>query len=223
MRTKRQKAFELACTNSSLTSFDQLKMKKEDWDACFKMDLSGNRIRDFTDLPEMPKLTQLNLNDNPVVSFEGCRELPRLYWISLRNTPISRNVHFKLMCLIAFGNQLATINEEKVSNGLRTRANALRSRMLPLLQQGKVIAALNPLKWVDTRETVTNEVSNVKEKTEKQKLSVAAICERYLESDIQLPNDVLQQALQEIDEIRNTYGGSDFFEYEEEEANESDY
>ena len=223
-RQKPPKTFTIASPSAGIESFSDLTLQEEDYERCFKIDLSCNLIEDFSGLPELPKLTQLNLDDNPIQSFKGCMVLPKLHWISLKNAPISRSVHLKLMCVIAFGSQVATVNNEKVPNVVRERADALRKKALPLLQQGKVITSLKPLKCVSTREEDELRESQRDERTEKQIVSVATICERICDGgDIRIPPEIVQQTVQELDKLRDMYADSDFGYEEEEEEAAADY
>lgn len=132
-----------------IKSFEDVKIKSN----CSAIDLSANRIQNFTGLFSLSLLSQLNLDGNPLKSFEGCPDLPRLKWISMKNSPLSRNMYFKLMCVVAFGNQLTTINNEKVQDCYKKQANALRNLLLPELRAGRLITNLKPLRMIDTNES----------------------------------------------------------------------
>jgi hypothetical protein len=113
------------------------------------LDLTGNLITDFVGLPPLRHLTQLILDGNRVHSFKGCCRLPNLLWLSLRGNPITRSVHFKLMCLIAFGDQLISVNAEKIPEQFKIGAKDLNAALFPELVAGKVISRLRPLTLID--------------------------------------------------------------------------
>jgi hypothetical protein len=113
------------------------------------INLSCNTLTNFVGLTPFSRLTQLILDNNPIRSFHGCRILRKLGWLSLRNTPISVNIHFKLMCLVAFGTSLISINSESVPDQLKHDALELRDALFPHLQDGKVISRLRPLSLLD--------------------------------------------------------------------------
>jgi hypothetical protein len=119
-----------------------------DRDSVF-INLSSNILTNFVGLTLFDHLTQLILDSNPIRSFQGCLALPKLGWLSLRNTPISRNINFKLMCLVAFGPSLISINNDKVPQQLKDDASELQDALFPHLQAGKVISRLKPLTLLD--------------------------------------------------------------------------
>jgi hypothetical protein len=93
------------------------------------LDLHSNHITSFVGFPQLLSLTQLSLDSNPITSYQGCQLLPSLRWLSLRGTPISRNFDFKLMCLVAFGSQIVSINSETITPALKKRAEVLKSEL----------------------------------------------------------------------------------------------
>jgi hypothetical protein len=131
-----------------LTSFEELTIQSD----CRTIDLSSNRLTSFLGLHQLPSLTHLVVDSNPIVSFQGCQLFPALRWISLRGTPISRNVHCKLMCLVAFGCQIESFNGEKLSQALKKQATLLRAELFCELQKGRVITRLSPLRLLDMAE-----------------------------------------------------------------------
>lgn len=139
----------ISSVQKRIKSFEDVKIKSN----CSAIDLSSNRIQNFTGLSSLPSLSQLNLDGNPIKSFEGCPDLPHLKWVSMKNSPLSRNIYFKLMCVVAFGNQLTTINNEKVQDCYRKQADALRDLLLPELRAGRLITNLKPLRMIDTNES----------------------------------------------------------------------
>ena len=118
---------------------------------CSSIDVSKNHIQNFIGFEghEVQHLAQLNLDSNPIRSFEGCKTCPRLTWLSMRNTPISRNKYFKLMCLIMFGDQLQTINNEQIPKRFKVQAVALRSHLYDELYNGRIVSSLKPLRMLD--------------------------------------------------------------------------
>lgn len=134
---------------NQLTSFANVKIRSN----CSNIDLSQNYLEDFTGIPEsIPDLTVLNLDNNQIRSFFGIpssNPFPKLHWISLKGNPIGNNKFLKIMCLVCFGNQLKTINGEKIRETFRKSADELRPSLLPELLQGRILTSLNPVRLID--------------------------------------------------------------------------
>ena len=134
-------------------SFKQIEIDPETQ----SIDLTDNFIENFIGLPFLKYLTNLNLDDNPIISFEGAIQLPCLKWLSMKNTPLSRNKFFRIICIIAFGPQLSTINNEPVTKSMRQKAEVLKKPLIPYLKKGFVISSLNPLRLSNFRlEAINN-------------------------------------------------------------------
>jgi hypothetical protein len=125
-------------------------------DVCESLDLSGNRLTNFRGLQALPRLTLLVLDDNPIKSFAEVVPLPRLRWLSLKRADICRSIYFRLMCVVAFGNQLTTLNDRQVTPQEKTQAEWLRETLLPELQAGSIIWKLNPLRLINLKENSTS-------------------------------------------------------------------
>ena len=220
-----------------IKSFEDVKIKAN----CSAIDLSSNRIQNFTGLSSLSLLSQLNLDGNPIKSFEGCPNLPHLKWISMKNSPLSRNLYFKLMCIVAFGNQLTTINNEKVQDCYRKQADALRELLLPELRAGRLITNLKPLRMIDTKEScrvapdaeLVSASANVTYTTPHMmtKLmtmqsvpvaadpSVALLCDVLVaKRDLSgIPESVAQQMREKLAQMRSGNEATEIMEIEEEE------
>ncbi|OHS95163.1 hypothetical protein TRFO_10646 [Tritrichomonas foetus] len=183
--------------HQKVDSFEKLNFAKN----CSTIDLSKNRLRNFSGLPSLRLLTHLTINDNPLFSFYGATPQPSLFWVSFKNTPLSKHTHFRLMCLIVFGSKLTFINDEPVSKNLIQKADKLRESVLPELLEGNILISLSPIKFVVPQEkrsctaTFTTIVpgaapSNVEGEDDEQSQvvqppqpSIATICERILEEN----------------------------------------
>ena len=211
--------------HKKIKSFADVKIKPN----CARIDLSRNLIEDFRGLPSLPVLSQLNLDNNPVRSFEGCVNLPKLRWLSMKNTPLTRNIHFKTMCLVAFGGQLATINNEQIPDAFRKQADTLRDSLFPQLQKGMIISSLKPLRLIDMNKSQcvvpeedliqasqkvgwTSPVIKAKNRRMRfryvsMKPSVAALCDELLEQeDIDfMPREVIIKMTKRLQELRSEH------------------
>ena len=172
------------------------------------IELEGNKITSFDGFPnrEFANLHLLNLEGNPIRSFKGAVPLAGLKWISLRFTPLSLCQHLKLMCLIVFGNQIATINNEPVTNQMRATANVLRPMCFEQLQNGMLLHSLNPVKFVSPKHRTRRVHLNPG--------SVAVICENILKGDSSIQRQTTIRFLDRIKLMREKYGipESDRFE-----------
>lgn len=128
-------------------SFKEIRIPED----CGSIDLSKKSIETFTGLPNLKFLTRMNLDSNPLRSFEGSPKLPSLRWLSAKSSPISRNPYFKLMAVIVFGNNITTINNEKVPQKVYQQADAFRDSLYPQLLKGILIANIAPLRFIDTK------------------------------------------------------------------------
>jgi hypothetical protein len=134
-------------THQKISSFQSLTSEFRVSPEVLQLNLSFNRIVNFVGLSSaFTRLTRLHVDDNPIHSFEGCLTLPSLNSLSLRNTPISLYRHFKLMCLVAFGDGLASINGDVIPARHREDAAGVRDAASPQLRTGSVIIRLQPLR-----------------------------------------------------------------------------
>lgn len=135
--------------NKKISSFSDVKIKNN----CLSIDLSLNRLTDFFGIPSnLSCLSTLILDNNQIRSFRGVQSpnsYPKLRYLSMKKNPISRSIYLKVMCLVAFGDQLITINEEKINDKQRETANEMRECLFPELKEGKILANLRPLRIVD--------------------------------------------------------------------------
>lgn len=79
-------------------------------DVALSLDVSDNRIADFTGFQPKITLESLNVDKNPIVSFYGFPEQHMLVHFSAKQTPISELPNFRQLALLAIGSQLETIN-----------------------------------------------------------------------------------------------------------------
>ena len=128
-------------------SFTDLKISE----FCFSIVINGKRLRNFDGLPRLEFLSRLQLDGNPINSFEGAPRLPKLRWLSIKDSPLSKTMHFKLMCSIVFGPSLNTVNDQQISQKIKQQAKALEDEMLPELVAGRLIMSLSPLRMIDAR------------------------------------------------------------------------
>jgi hypothetical protein len=219
--------------NRNITSFEALKISPN----CSSIILDQNCITDFVGLPDLQRLTQLSLDSNQIRSFKGCKLLPSLRWISLKNSPIASNVHFKLMCLIAFGPQLASINAEQIPKSVRLVATTLRDDLFPQLEQGAIISKLKPLRLVDIdTETPTEPDSalvdksigltpyttprdkayakSLRSKPVEPSISLAAICNRFLGTRMEISGLILDDIASKFEALKSEFTEEKYFQEE---------
>ena len=81
------------------------------------LDVSDNRITDFSCFEPKITLETLTVDKNPIVSFRGFPNQQMIIHFSARQTPISELPNFRQLCLLAIGTQLETINGSPVTQG----------------------------------------------------------------------------------------------------------
>ncbi|OHT00777.1 hypothetical protein TRFO_07755 [Tritrichomonas foetus] len=79
------------------------------------LDLTENRIPDFTGFEPKITLETLIVDRNPICSFHGFPSQQMIIHFSAKNTPISELPNFRQLALLAIGSQLETINGVPVS------------------------------------------------------------------------------------------------------------
>lgn len=191
------------------------------------IDLTQNRICDFNGIPSLPVLQELNLDNNPVTSYSGSHRFPKLLYFSAKGAPISRNPYFKLMSLVAFGNQLKIINGEMISAKIRDQAAKIGDKLLPYLLDGKLISNLYPLRLVDPQSQTIIEAedpeiaqtlvktsriqSPISEKSSKKacraqepKPSIALFCEAVNNLD-SLPEELIKDVQSGLEALRSKF------------------
>jgi hypothetical protein len=119
---------------------------------CQSLNLSDNKLSNFEGMRSWPHLAILYLDDNPIKSFAGILPLPRLHWLSLRRADICRSKYFRLMCVVAFGPQLRTLNDRSVTPQEHAQAGFLRESLLPELRAGRIVSKLSPLRLISLKE-----------------------------------------------------------------------
>jgi hypothetical protein len=147
--TASQKSTQIQIVKKKIQSFEDIAPIRQ---SCSSIYLQHNQICDFVGLPDLPRLTRLDLDGNPVHSFEGCRHLPNLRFLSLCGTLLSRSKYLKLMALVAFGDQLIKVNNEPIPMDTRGDAAVLGEALFPLLHDGKILTNLKPLRVADPKE-----------------------------------------------------------------------
>lgn len=201
---------------------------------CSQVDLSKNKISNFEGLTKLDCLTQLQLDYCPIKTFKGAMHLPSLRWLSMKGTPVSRNNYFKLMCIVVFGPQLKTINDEKVPQAVFKQVEALEDSLRPQLLEGRLLSHIKPIRLIDPvddkqitpNEHLLNASINlgyttplVKEITETQlvaqqveqkeaKPTIAVICNELLScSEIRsyVPQSVISEIHTKLQELRSQY------------------
>jgi hypothetical protein len=71
-------------------------------------------------------------------------------WLSLKKAGIDQSRFFQRMRFMVFGSQLTILNDRTVTSLCeRKKANSSCDRLLPELQNGKIITALSPLRFVN--------------------------------------------------------------------------
>lgn len=142
---KKHKFINLDLKSKYITSFSSNRIKLD----ATTINLSNNNIVNFEGMKVYSRMISLNLDNNPIRSFKGCVSQPHMKKISMRRSPITRNPYFKLMCVIAFGSQLNTINDDTIYPDLKTQAEKLAKNLRGYLYEGKVLTNIYPLRLID--------------------------------------------------------------------------
>lgn len=171
-------------------------------DNCSSIDLSKNNLSDLSELRSLPYLRLLNLDDNCIRSFKKIHYQPSLKWISLKHNPITQNKHFKLACLIVYGSQLASINQEIVSDMQREKADLYRDKAKQALFDGFLISSLNPLRFVNIYKR-KRRLSSLSSKP-----SFAITSKRIIDNEYKPSKNSIKRFATVVSQIRNnhTYG-----------------
>ena len=109
------------------------------------LNVSGNPLQSFENLPDLPTLHTLIANNTQIYSLKGALLLPALQELSLQNTPISTEPNFEIMCLSAFGTTIRNLNDCLVSIKNKKVANEIRPKIYPYLTKGYVLDSIKPL------------------------------------------------------------------------------
>lgn len=202
------KVFTVQSEEAGITKFTQIKIPNN----TLIIRLKGNNIRNFADLPRLPQLRSLFLDKNPIDSFAGVRYQPVLKHLSLKFTPLTKNPYFNMLCVIAFGSQLVTINNESVNQHLVNHAEKMKDLIRPKLRKGYLISNLEPLKFYTPVRSTKRRNSNLELPA---RVSVAVLCDYVIafEDDLSfIPNPLIKKVSSKLAEIRQKHPCTDYYD-----------
>jgi hypothetical protein len=172
------------------------------------LDLSDNPLRDFTGLPALPFLKVLRVDNTDIQSFKGALLFPSLETLSIREAPVTRNPHFTLMALLAFGTTVTVLNGRYLSaERIRPALDPeVRRWFLPWLREGYVIVDLQQkLVWQPGAKSQVlldlppDEVARRRHRIEQRRKQIEALKKRKLliERGAEAPAEPAPQAGEE--------------------------
>lgn len=106
------------------------------------LDARRNRLVHFYGLPTLPSLRYFHVDENHITSFLGMSHQPSLEMITLENNPICDHPKFRLLALLACGENLKVINHTPVTTNERRLVQKLGG-------PGGWAARLVSFGWVD--------------------------------------------------------------------------
>ena len=127
-------------SNQNLTDFPPFEVISS-YDS---LDFSNNPISILKNLPILPLVEEIDLSNTNIVSFYGAKKQPSLNSIRLKNTPISNYPGIKVMCIVAFGYWLKTVDDEPITASEQQIAQKIGPRLHPLLESGWILTSLEP-------------------------------------------------------------------------------
>ena len=133
----------------------------------YKLDLSNNRMTNFSGMKTYRSLIQLLADDNPKLSsFKGISNHNQLQHFSCKNTPLGNSANIVLMAVIIFGKSLEFVNGKKVPESMYPKAENLKPHVLKYLLDGWLITNINPIKIIhpETRKRKTIYYDQIKVK-----------------------------------------------------------
>jgi hypothetical protein len=99
------------------------------------------------------------------------------------------------MTLIVFGSQIVSVNDQPISDGLRKRADQIRSAVIARLQRGRLLTSLYPVRFGGFSPTPRN--TNGK--------SPAVVADEICKNRFELPTDIKSLFLTKLAELRKTF------------------
>ena len=159
-----------------LTDFPQ----SEEISSYFSLDFSGNSISSFANLPILPLLEDLIMDDTKIESFYGVKRQPSLNSISLKNTPISNYPGLRIMTIVAFGYWLKEIDGVKVTKEETSEAQKLGPRLRPLLESGWVLTSVDVPRIIHFRTRKCGLLDEISENEENSKIDISTLPESSL-------------------------------------------
>ncbi|OHT04706.1 hypothetical protein TRFO_27709 [Tritrichomonas foetus] len=186
-------------SNSNIQTFESISFPEN----LFTLNLSNNEISDFTGLPAIETLRELIIDGNPIDSLIGAQFLPNLKYLSLKRSKIIRYSHFKIMCLIAFGSQIQTINDERINDRLRSISDNLRPKTLQKILKGYFIVRTNPLKLQKINSL--NEETSLQQTSQNIPRNVASLCDQILNNEIPLRKKDVKKFKRKMEHLKRKY------------------
>jgi hypothetical protein len=107
--------------------------------------LGNNPFTTFEGMTVIPTLQVLRCERTSLNSFKGAVAQPALESLDLSDTPLSRYELHVFMAVIVFGDQLKTVNGQRVLRPVQQRAAEHRPRLFPLLTDGWIVTSLQRL------------------------------------------------------------------------------
>ncbi|OHT07795.1 hypothetical protein TRFO_23817 [Tritrichomonas foetus] len=123
-----------------------------------KLDLSNNRLVDFTGMKNYQRLAQFILDNNPKLSsFKGAEPTNGMTHFSCLKTPLGNSHSINLMAVLVFGDTLKIINGQQIPRSVYRQAAAIGTAVGDYILNGWVITNVDPIRIInpETRQRKT--------------------------------------------------------------------
>jgi hypothetical protein len=147
------------------------------------LDLTGSDISSLAGLPVLPRLTSLILNQSGLATLTNIMSLPKLRMISLKKTPFSEIPHYKISLLIGVGAEIVKINDQAITDVLRSRVQQYPSCAQGLVNAGWIAEYPRPSSAQFTALCAEYDVPD------SNSVGSSGCDEIDTERDVQMPND----------------------------------
>lgn len=131
---------------------------------CYSLNLSSNPIQSLKGLNDLNNLTKLNLDQTQISSLSYSKKIATLKELSLSGTPIEHNEFLTLNCIIAFGQQMESVNNKKVTDEEKNYAKTISSTISSDIRSGWLITSTDPL-TLENSETKETKIIDLKRTT----------------------------------------------------------
>lgn len=103
------------------------------------LDLTGTQIKSLANLPRLPRITNLILDNSLIESCFNFEAVSSITSISLKKTPLSRVPHYKLSILLAVGSGIVKIDGKMITPLLLNRFKSYSKCAHDLVNHGWII------------------------------------------------------------------------------------
>lgn len=103
------------------------------------LDLTGTQIKSLANLPRLPRITNLILDNSLIESCFNFEAVSSITSISLKNTPLSRVPHYKLSILLAVGSGIVKIDGKMITPLLLNRFKSYSTYAHDLVNNGWIV------------------------------------------------------------------------------------